>query len=479
MRNLFMIRQNTPEYKSATLYFHVRIDNGIKYISRFIIIILTLLPVASNGQVQFRNSPPPGYEKRITDYIKNLRISDSHEHLIDPVILKQSNLLDFTLILHQFNYNDFVSSGLQAESLGKLLSNDMTPAGKWKIIKPFWDGSFNTTFNRMALLAVSRLYGIKYLNESTVQLVSDRIRDNYQKDWFHRILNDSCRIDHIIQDGDYHVNDFDKIYYVKRFTSWLTVRSKFRIDSIAILQKAYPIASLDDFVLSMEKAFKEAVEKGIVGIKINIAYHRTLNIEDSQPGAANKIFHTLIKSEESYKMPQKDAKPLQDYLFRHLMSLASAQKLPVVIHTGMQSGNGINNIDNSDPALLTGIITRYPEINFALFHGSYPYGGKLATLAKNFRNVYVDLSWIYAISPSYSERYLHEWLETVPANKIMAFGGDMRCVENIYSEMLMAKSIIGKVLIAKVKDGYFSEEEALTVARMILHDNVVDFYKLH
>jgi predicted TIM-barrel fold metal-dependent hydrolase len=479
MRAFSPIPGNVPVQKNKILSFRLFTGRRLKYLIIVLFLFLPSLPNTSHGQVRFRNAPLPGFEKRITDYIYNLRVSDSHEHLIDPVILKQSNLLDFTLILHQFSYNDFISSGLPAELTEKLWSNDTPPAEKWKIIRSYWDGSFNTTFNRMALLAVSRLYGIEDINESTVGLLSKKIRDNYQTDWFHRILKDSCRIDQIVQDGEYHVNNFDRIYYVKRFTGWLTVRSKFRIDSISIVQNVYPIVTLNDFVLSMEKELNEAVKKGIVGIKINIAYHRTLNIENPTADAARKIFQTLIKSEESYKMPQKDAKPLQDYLFHQLMLMASVRKLPVVIHTGMQSGNGINNIDNSDPALLTAIITRYPDIDFALFHGSYPYGGKLATLAKNFKNVYIDLSWIYAISPSYSERYLNEWLETVPVNKIMAFGGDMRCVENVYSELLIAKSIIGKVLIARVKDGYFSEEEAMTVARMILHDNVVNFYNLH
>ncbi|MCY1719450.1 amidohydrolase family protein [Prolixibacteraceae bacterium Z1-6] len=60
-------------------------------------------------------------------------------------------------------------------------------------------------------------------------------------------------------------------------------------------------------------------------------------------------------------------------------------------------------------------------MKFILFHGAYPFGGELASLAKNFRNVYIDLCWLYIISPTYSRRYLHEWLETIPANKIIAF----------------------------------------------------------
>ena len=113
-----------------------------------------------------------------------------------------------------------------------------------------------------------------------------------------------------------------------------------------------------------------------------------------------------------------------------------------------------------------------------LFRSGYPFGGELASLAKNFQNVYIDLCWLYIISPSYSERYLNEWLETVPANKIMAFGGDYHNIENVYGHLLFAKEIVGNVLVEKVKDGYFSEEEAIKIASMMLHDNAVELFEL-
>jgi len=151
--------------------------------------------------------------------------------------------------------------------------------------------------------------------------------------------------------------------------------------------------------------------------------------------------------------------------------------MPVAFHTGIQAC-GPNILGNSDPELLTNLFTEYPEIHFVLFHGSYPFGGKLTTLARNFSNVFIDMNWTYSISPEYAERYLTEWLEAVPASKIMAFGGDQRCVENTYGNLMVAKKIITDVLAAKVNNGYFTEQEALTVARMILYDNAMDFYNL-
>ena len=117
-------------------------------------------------------------------------------------------------------------------------------------------------------------------------------------------------------------------------------------------------------------------------------------------------------------------------------------------------------------------------MNFLLMHGAYPYGGELSALAKGFRNVYIDMSWMYIISPSYSARYLHEWLETVPANKILAFGGDYHNVENTYAHSLMARAVISKVLKENVGTGYLTEEEALEIAQWIMRDNAIAFFKI-
>jgi hypothetical protein len=61
----------------------------------------------------------------------------------------------------------------------------------------------------------------------------------------------------------------------------------------------------------------------------------------------------------------------------------------------------------------------------------------------------------------------------------MGFGGDYFTVENLYAHLLFARQIVANVLIAKVKDGYFSEEEAINIANKILHDNAIRIYKIN
>lgn len=413
---------------------------------------------------------------RINKYVDSLKVIDTHEHLYNPDELKGSYLLDFALLFLENSLADLTSSGLPASSFVQLYNNTTAPKEKWKIIEPYWQKSFNTNYNRILLLAIKNLYGVNDLNESTVDSLSARIRKAYDGDWFNHVLRDLCKFDYVIQESDYVGDNRNYVRYTEKFSKWLNIRNKFTIDSIAVYQ-IDPIFSLDDFVGSMNRAFEKAVKKGMVAIKVNVAYKRTLRFDKVQKESAKKVFNKLVNGNEEFSLSLNDAKPLQDYLLFQLLDMARKHKLPVAFHTGMQAGNG-NIINNADPTLLVNLFAEYPDINFVLYHGSYPFGGALSTLAKTYPNVFLDLNWTYAISPAYAGRNLNEWLETVPASKIIGFGGDQRNIENTYGQLIIAKKIISEVLIEKIRKGQLSEYEAKTVAKMILHDNAMNFYNL-
>ncbi len=445
---------------------------------KFQIILLFLLPLSFPGIAQETtvHQLQPGYEIRIRNYVDSLEVIDTHEHLFTPEIIKGSYFLDFMLLFQQSGYDDLKSAGLPDSLFSRLFNEPLTPAQKWILIEPYWKNTFNTSFNRVILKGVKNLYSIDNLSLKTVGPLSDKMKKAYSTSWFDKIIRDSCHIKYVIQDGYYMPGKDDYFRYVRRFDSWLTVKSKYRIDSLAILQLD-PIFTLEEFVNSMRLSFENEVKKGMVAVKIFIAYSRTLSSEKVETEAARKVFKSLVNGDEDHVISEKDAKPLQDYMLYRLLDLAREHSLPVAFHTGLQAGRG-NIIGNSDPTLLTSLINAYPDVNFILYHGGYPYGGELSALAKNYKNVYIDMNWLYSLSPSYIERYLNEWLETVPVSRLMAFGGDLMVVENVYAELKIARKIISDVLCSKVKDGYMSEDESKIVARKILFDNAAKVYKL-
>ncbi|HRT48193.1 MAG TPA: amidohydrolase family protein, partial [Bacteroidales bacterium] len=399
------------------------------------------------------------------------------EHLLNPDFLRKTNILDFFLLMNHYYYDDLITAGMPEEFFNKLYNGNMPPEEKWKLIEPYWNRSLNTSFALVAKVAARNLFNVNEINANTVGILTQRIKSAYNnKNWFETILKDSCRIEYLVQDDDALALKVDWIKYVKRFTPWLNVRTKFGIDSIA-MEQVEPIFTLEDFVKSLRNEFEKGLKNGMVGIKVISAYSRNLYFEKTDIAAARKVFKTLVSGDEDLQIPWEKAKPLQDYMFHQLMEMAKQHGVPVIFHTGLQAGQG-NDIRNSNPVLLANLFHEYPDVRFVLFHGSYPYGGELATLAKTYSNVYIDMNWTYAISPSYAKRYLSEWLETIPASKIMAFGGDYNCVENIYGVYQIAKQIITEVLTEKVSNNQLSENEARQVAKMILHDNAVEFYGL-
>ena len=443
---------------------------------KLLFISLTIFySILTYAQVRIYPEAKPGYEQRIRDHIKNLRVVDTHEHLMNPAGIAKGPMCDFTLLLHHYADDDIKSGGMSKAEFDGLISDaSLTVMQKWEAIKPYWENSKNTAYNRVVLLTMKELFGIDKLDDTTVEPLSAKIKEAYQTDWHKTIFEDKCKMDFIIVDGgDRSFGDPAKFRYVQRF-GYYGLSSKKDLDKLTE-QNGVKIESLDDLTNSLETDFAKAVEKGFVAVKNGTAYSRSQYYEDVSKEVAEETFKKVLNSDQSLTFDS--VKPLSDYMFHRTIELARKYNKPIQIHTGLQAGDG-NYIENSNPALLANLFLKYRDVKFILFHGGYPYGGELATLAKNFQNVYIDLCWLYIISPSYSERYLHEWLETVPANKIMAFGGDYHNAENVYGHLLFAREIIGNVLTEKVHDGYFSEEEAMKIATMMLHDNAVNLFKL-
>ncbi|MCL5108269.1 MAG: amidohydrolase family protein [Chloroflexi bacterium] len=216
-----------------------------------------------------------------------------------------------------------------------------------------------------------------------------------------------------------------------------------------------------------------------------MAYRRPINYELVSRHEAEQIFNRLPNYLDELRarvypgvgLGWAEAKPLQDYLVHQFIRAGIDNHLPIQIHTGLQEGDG-NLLVHSNPLYLANLLCEYPEARFDIFHAGYPWTSEVATLGKNFQNTYVDLCWVHVISPAVSARVLDEWLETVPANKILAFGGDYRFVEGAYAHAVMAREVVAKVLAAKVDEGYFSAAEAPALANRLLHDNAWDLFKL-
>ncbi len=439
----------------------------------------------SNLRAQIRTTvlPEAGFEKRIEKAVNDIRLIDTHEHFVMEKQVTANSNFDFTHLFQQYIKDDLISAGMSTSALKMVTGSVFSIADRWEIVKPFWYSMRTTGYGRVTIIAANDLFGISDINDDTYQELSKRINDSMKPGWYRHVLKDKAKIDISIIDWGFKPNrghvKFDKEFYVhvERYDDFINVFSFSKIEKFG-KEYGIEVKSLDDYIHTLEKAFQAGLEYEMVGIKSALAYKRIIQYDDVSKEKAEEVFTKILTRDISLpKLSFESVKPLQDYMMHRLLDLADKNDLPVQIHTGLQAGNG-NTITNSNPTHLNNLFHEYPDIKFCIFHGSYPYGGELSVLAKTFPNVFIDMTWSEIISPYYSERYLHEWLETVPANKIMAFGGDYGTVEGAYAHSVMARRVVAKVLIEKVASGYITEEEAIDIANRILRENAMEIFKL-
>lgn len=413
-------------------------------------------------------------DKQISDHVEEIRLVDTHEHLMSEQQRLDSKIDLFYLFPH-YASSDLVSSGMPAPVLDQIRNPAIPLDERWALFEPYWGNVRTTAYGRALTTAARGLFGIHDINAETYAELSEKISRSNREGWYQYVLKEESRIDVSLQCGD--TTNVDKEFFapVINFEGFIVPRTRSELDSIGN-QMGTPIHRLDDLAGALERSFEEQTAGGMVGVKIGLAYSRTLRFDKVSHGVAESLFNRISR-DLGHGLSWEEAKPLQDYMVHRLIELAIKGEIPIQIHTGIQEGNG-NVVTNSNPTHLTNLFLEYKDAQFDIFHGGYPYCSELAVLAKNFPNVYVDMCWLHVISPTVSKRMLHEWIETVPSNKIMAFGGDYVIVEGAYAHSRVARRIVSEVLTEKVKSNYASREDAHELADKVLRENAWDLFKL-
>jgi len=409
--------------------------------------------------------------------VDQIRLIDTHEHLSnEEAYLKRP--ADFLARMLHYVESDLISAGMPRASGGKPLrvqDLDVPLPERWELFQTYWREMRFTGYGRALDRVVKDLYGLELdsLTPQTASQLNERIAASNKPGLYRRILKEKARIDLSIVDVGSGKPDPEFFVAVRRFDNFINVHSQKELESFGT-QNGVSVSSLEDLVRALEAAFAKAVQDGIVGVKSGLAYSRRIYYPRPSDAGVRAAFDKL---KSGRPVSDDEILPLQNYLMHQVCRLAGEHRLPFQIHTGLQTGSG-NYITNSKPSDLVNLIMAYPDVKFVIFHGSYPYGPELSTMAKNFPNVFIDLCWLHIISPKVARESLSEWIETVPANKITGFGGDYLYVEGAYAHAEMAREVVTAALAEKVLSGYLTAADARELAVKFLRNNAIDLYRL-
>ncbi len=374
-----------------------------------------------------------------------------------------------------------MSAGFPEKDLPRLIDPALPAAERWRMVAPYWPYAAATGFGQALRIAARDLYGIEDIGSAGWEELSRKIRAARQPGLYQRVLHDRAGIDLVILDRIVLSDPYPeqarlpRTVMVRRFDTSFIEFDKKKLTELS-QQYGLEIKTLDDHLTALDRAFEEILSKGwFVGIKISQAYDRPIHYADVPKAQAEAVFRELL---ERGALPFEARKPLEDFMVHRIAERAGHHGLPVQIHTGTQASPPGNVLANSNPTLLRNLIAAHPGTKFVIFHGGYPYMGEVADLGMNFPNVYLDLCWLPIISPTACRQWLHQWIETVPLNKIMAFGGDYQFPEGSYGHAVIAREVVARTLAEKVEEGYFTLEEARWAARRLLRENAIELFRL-
>ena len=129
------------------------------------------------SQVKITDLPDAGFEERIISAVNEIRIIDTHEHLVlEEDRIKEADNLDFTFLFRHYAKEDLISASNNKSLVEIIYKSDLPLSDRWEIFKPYYKAMRSTGYGRVPLIAARELYNISEINESTIDELSSKIR---------------------------------------------------------------------------------------------------------------------------------------------------------------------------------------------------------------------------------------------------------------------------------------------------------------
>lgn len=421
---------------------------------------------------------------QLHDYINELYIIDTHEHL--PLNMERDPHTDvLSEWLSCYFGSDLVSAGLPAEALQYALDSSVDISLRWASVEQYWNFARSTGYGRALSIAAKDLYDIEHIDKDSIALLNERFIQNNTVDRYRIKLGDKGKIAVSIRDvvPEPFVDTEDPFVYAFR-TDYLTFPSAWGGSWENMCETGKTIGIELNTLTDWMEIARHSIEKSlhndkVVCLKSAIAYQRPLRYTQVSENDAQSAFNALYLGDgrQSREETYRNELVLSSWMMHFTCQVANEYELTYQIHTGHQEGNEYL-VEGTNPVWFSDMFRQYPKVKFNLFHLGYPFAEESGSLAKTFSNVYLDMCWSHVLCPELAERVLYEWIGSVPANKINAFGGDYFFPDGVYGHQKMARKNVASALSKKVERGEISMARAKELADWFFFENARRLYPL-
>jgi predicted TIM-barrel fold metal-dependent hydrolase len=149
------------------------------------------------------------------------------------------------------------------------------------------------------------------------------------------------------------------------------------------------------------------------------------------------------------------------------------------IHASFGGPSSPLRLRHNDPSLLQPLLSDPANgaTRVVLLHGGYPFVSQACALAWQYPRVYLDFSVLPTLFTIPLARWLVEWIELLPRNKLL-FGTDASSPEEYYTAAVNGRRQLGVALDQLLSGGTLTRPQAADMADRICHQNAIDLYGL-
>jgi len=433
--------------------------------------------------------------------IESIPVVDCHEHQAPSSVSPDPRYPGInygfpeepiSFLLRGYFPDDLVSAGASDDEISFLKDISISTREKWPVFSKLWRKTRFTAYALEITRGVSRTTGSNEVTLEALESMRGKISKVDDIDNFFASLNikavlvdpwwwDVPDVKQFI-DGKMKLPECYRMIIPLPFFHMhpgeptnLRLRNRLRFQQLGDLVNS-SVTSLDDYLSVVFKIMERMKRSGAVGIKDQSAYVRSLRYDLVVKSDAERLFNVIL-DDPTYNLGWPEAKPLDDFLFHEYMRFAGKLSLPVQVHTGYLAGKG-NRVERANASNLANVVELHSNVAFDLFHGNWPYMGDLLFLAKNYKNVNMNLAWLHGADPYYTVEMLIRAIYMVPHAKILGFGGDYHYPEHVETHLSLARQNISEALSKLMARGWISNSDAVEIAQGWLYDTPNELFKL-
>ncbi|MGD9495205.1 MAG: amidohydrolase family protein [Armatimonadota bacterium] len=390
---------------------------------------------------------------------------DAHEHL-HPEPMRVARKVDIFLLFHQYLRVDLTLAGMPPADVELLDDEHVALERKWEALAPYLHLVRTEAICRPPLAALRRFFGEDDLTADNFERVSERMRAHNTPGVYQRCLREACNIVLVLNQNRtmWQTELFRPILHGPRFTGSGTRKS---LIAGCAEDDCEPPGTLAGYLEQMEERVRRHATAGMVGVKGH-AHEYT-------PGdrkAAGPAYERLMAGDPR----PHDGELVTALLLDALYELCGELNLVAVQHTGVWAGMGAD-ITTIRPTLIFPLAKAHPNTRFDLFHAATPWPVDAGFVCRSLPNIYLNACWSHLLAPQLTKQAYDYWLDMLPINRVMAWGGDYWwAVENVYGVVMTTREILAEVLAARIARGDLGEARALEIARRWMHDNAREIY---